>query len=743
MKKENDIKLLNEADDTYTSVANAPKPFNPSKPDLNFDDSTENQSADKTKLTKMALDKITQSLEVSDELQSILNQIKKLNTEEGSNEWKINEEGNTATLKNKNARIFKQNNNLCLSYNDKVELFNSVAELHSWLKSHNMPLPKGIQLHEAKGGFNILPDSPWYNILNNKTTADGMKIGDKTTWTKDDADELKLQNRKPVVKMGRTAYKNATQFMKQSELDPSKWHQTKTKEFPESINEENQLDKDMLWYLEYQDKNHESSLYLNQDWQESNLLTDNLDHAAVFPTRETAMQEVRIVYALHDTDAPFKPIQNSTLGECFGGEITTGTLGSAVTYTADKDKKEALDEETELKEVMGFPGTPFENVKYAKAVTRAKEYLKWLAGKDEYGRHNLALDPNHEEHEQQAIADYNKEMMTNAIYWDWDALFKKYLDPKTGRPLNKEEFRKYILDTVNPKYGIDINPDEDILTKNYVQDPNRPNLTKADFAVRSPHNTAQFKAFGDWYRANKYDSIGNPIWKKDLDAAKSEYQKTLNNPSSDSQTNITGIINNLSQLIDNNLPDDQVMNEIVKYKSKLSPTDFNLLVDQIVTAGKNGQLDLNDTMLMMLPYVKTSTQTESIFNKTKNTELKEDDSPADFATGPAPDNNNTTVNVSQDSPEAPESTNDTPDMGMNTPEGNSAPAASFGDINIGGGSGGYGPEEDIPAAPMLNEPEYQIIDVLVNDQDDTDVKVKVKNLDTGKIETKNLNEIDV
>ena len=88
MKKENDIKLLNEADDTYTSVANAPKPFNPSKPDLNFDDSTENNSVDKTKLTKMALDKITQSLEVSDELQSILNQIKKLNTEEGSNEWK-------------------------------------------------------------------------------------------------------------------------------------------------------------------------------------------------------------------------------------------------------------------------------------------------------------------------------------------------------------------------------------------------------------------------------------------------------------------------------------------------------------------------------------------------------------------------------------------------------------------------------------------------------------------------------
>lgn len=136
-----------EADGNFTSIVQSSKDLESQE---QTDVSVEKENiAKKEELTKAAIEKIKDTLSISDELQSILNKIKKLNDETGINEWKINEEDNTATLAGKNARIFKQNENLCLSYNNKIHIFKSVSELHDWLKENNLPLPKNISLHES------------------------------------------------------------------------------------------------------------------------------------------------------------------------------------------------------------------------------------------------------------------------------------------------------------------------------------------------------------------------------------------------------------------------------------------------------------------------------------------------------------------------------------------------------------------------------------------------------------------
>ena len=141
-----------------------------------------------------------------------------------------------------------------------------------------------------------------------------------------------------------------------------------------------------------------------------------------------------------------------------------------------------------------------------------------------------------------------------------------------------------------------------------------------------------------------------------------------------------------------------------------------------------------------------------IGTRLQDTLLTEDDTPADFATGPknnisVDDNQDsikiTSQNSSQSSSEAPETTDFENDIGMDTGMGNDSPTAEFGDINIGGGN--YGPDtgdEQAEIAPQ-NSPDYRIIDVLVNDNDDTDIIVKVQNTETGETETKHLYELDI
>lgn len=150
----NKIKLLKE-ENTFSSINTNEHDFDPSvvSSDVFNDENTpsisEEDEIKKNKLTKEVLDKINSSLKLNKEVQDILDEIREINNNNDYNNWIVNEEGNTATLASKNAKIFKQNLNLCLSHDNKIEVFKSVSELHNWLKEHNYPMPKNIQLHES------------------------------------------------------------------------------------------------------------------------------------------------------------------------------------------------------------------------------------------------------------------------------------------------------------------------------------------------------------------------------------------------------------------------------------------------------------------------------------------------------------------------------------------------------------------------------------------------------------------
>jgi len=167
---------LLEANGEFTSVVQTKDDFDPSQINSNVfadeekDEESEEDAAKKTELLNKAKDEIKKSLDTSESLKDILQQIQDLNKEDDGLRWVKNEEDNTARLNNKDAQIFIQNDRICLSYNNKIHLFNSVEELHDYLKKHGMPLPKGIKLHEAVFKEDEVPSSQ-----NEEITPDSQK----------------------------------------------------------------------------------------------------------------------------------------------------------------------------------------------------------------------------------------------------------------------------------------------------------------------------------------------------------------------------------------------------------------------------------------------------------------------------------------------------------------------------------------------------------------------------------------
>ena len=103
-----------------------------------------------------------------------------------------------------------------------------------------------------------------------------------------------------------------------------------------------------------------------------------------------------------------------------------------------------------------------------------------------------------------------------------------------------------------------------------------------------------------------------------------------------------------------------------------------------------------------------------------------DDSSSDMSTDTSSDLNSG-MNSNQD---------DTVDLGQDGSNEDSSP--SFGDLNIGG----YGPDNGNPEEDSMDmtipQEQYQIVDVLADKEDN--IRVKVKNLTSGKIEYKDLSE---
>lgn len=127
-------------------------------------------------------------------------------------------------------------------------------------------------------------------------------------------------------------------------------------------------------------------------------------------------------------------------------------------------------------------------------------------------------------------------------------------------------------------------------------------------------------------------------------------------------------------------------------------------------------------------------------NKIINRRLVEDDSPADFAAGSPISSDMNSSSVDTSTTTSTDTSTATPDIDLG---GSATPAApnGFGDVDIS--VGGYDPEGEGEegGAPAPNAPEYQIVDVLANTDNPTDIKVKLKNTETGEVEIKDISEI--
>ena len=184
--------VIVEANGKFTSVVKPTEEFDPNNLGASIDTEEDSPEAeekkeDRQKLLNQAKDALKQSLENSLELDEILQKIKELSKDTDYNEWQANKEGNTAILRSKDARIFKQNNNLCLSHAGKIELFHSVEELHKWLKENDYPLPKdNVIIHES---VEVKEDRNWVDLLN-KHKAEDKNDYTAAPSTKQDKDDF-------------------------------------------------------------------------------------------------------------------------------------------------------------------------------------------------------------------------------------------------------------------------------------------------------------------------------------------------------------------------------------------------------------------------------------------------------------------------------------------------------------------------------------------------------------------------
>lgn len=103
----------------------------------------------KEDLVAKAVAKLRQSIDIASDLDDIINEIIGYDNKQ-SNSWILNKDHCDLYLAKKNAHIFKQNNNLCLSHNGKIEVFKSVEELKKYLRDNEFPDVPAVKLYESK-----------------------------------------------------------------------------------------------------------------------------------------------------------------------------------------------------------------------------------------------------------------------------------------------------------------------------------------------------------------------------------------------------------------------------------------------------------------------------------------------------------------------------------------------------------------------------------------------------------------
>ncbi len=799
--------VIVEADGKFTSIMNAKEEFNPNDISSTFEiESEDNEEVKETKeqLLNKAKDALKQTLTNSKELNSILQRIQDLSKEDGFNTWELNKEKNAATLKSKNAQIFKQNNNLCLSHSGKIELFHSVPELREWLKDNNYPLPgNDIVIHES---VEVKESRNWVDLLNNyndKKKADIDKIYDRldtdtyNTYNKELTDFLTLQNQVQTTQDKLLGKKNkitsdlqALDFEEKRLIDQlgvdipvkrAKLIQDLSNTTDSVQKEKIQQSLDQLARDEDEISNRLNELRTNikkskdsssniiktkeigeLDWanQEADTIQKELDTFKNsddykkyhdLSTDAGKMKEFDKIQALlhkHDvnqarynklyntSDDQFaglgkavpkeilqaanhvKPVVNpnrsllkkeDSIEECGAGCVSAAALGPAVTYTASPKKKKQSKKEEELQEAFAslIPGdsTEFEGKR-----PLVNKFLTWFKrNKPAIESGKIKLPDNFEEIFDTIIEPTFMNNSSDSVSKDWNKIILNRLKPFAEKMAAAKNFP------------------EDVLLQNLITNPNEKICNALSQELNSKLPESEEYAFG------KVQLIpGKPllsISKKPNDVDNPNYMQRQNWQKAWYQAKVGGATD----------------------KSEVMVKTFNDLKNFV----KNSQINSEFTPeeLELIKKYNLQSKTEAIFesankypwlSKLLGQRLVEDDSPADFATGSPISSDmggaDTATSTTSSTTSTTTDTSVEPDIDFGGDTGGEA-NPGFGDINID--AGGYSPDEGNEEPALVpTAPEYKIIDVLLND-DDNDIKVKVQNQDTKETEIRNLEDIDV
>ena len=802
--------VIVEADGKFTSILNTKDEFNPNDISSVFEtEEVENEEQKETKeqLLNKAKDALKQTLTNSKELNNILQKIQDLSKETGFNTWELNKEKNTASLKSKNAMIFKQNNNLCLSHNGKIELFRSVPELHKWLKEKGYPLPgNDIVIHESVE-VKEEEDRNWLDLLNsynNKKKADLDKTLDKTydrldtdtynTYNKKLTDFLTLQNRVQNTqsrlldkKKKATGDLQALNFEEKRLIDQlgvsipaerAKLIQDLSNATDSVQKEKIQQSLDRLTKNEDEIKTRLNELRTNikkskdssgniiktkeigeLDWvnQEVDTIQKELDsfknsddYKKYYDLRANAdkmkeLDEIRALLHKHDVnqaqydklysntdDNQFaglgKPIpkeilqadknkkavtnpnrkflrKDTNVDECCGGAcVGTAALGPAVAYTATKKKNEEK-EDVNLQE--SFKSLiPNDNKLYSSKREVVNKFLTWYKrNKPSIESGEIKLPSDIEEQFDSIIEPTFLNNASDSVSRVWSKLIINRLTPVTQKlsavkKIPEEKALAALMD----------NPNQQIC-----------DLLSAELNSYIPND--------EEYNFGKVELVpGNSL--ADYTKDNPNYQQRKNWQKAYYQAKNDGKIDKIEVMI-------KTFNDLKKFikKPKINASQYTPEELELIQKYNLGNVKTESIIF-------ESAKNYPWLNKILGQRLTEDDSPADFATG-SPissdmDNSGTATSTSSTA----DTTSNSPDVDISSDLGGdiSNENPSFGDIDI---STGYSPDDNIEEAPVpINAPEYKIIDVLIND-DNNDIKVKVQDIDTKETKIKDLEDIDV
>lgn len=612
--------VIVEADGKFTSILNTKDEFNPNDISSVFETEeveSEEQKETKEQLLNKAKDALKQTLTNSKELNNILQKIQDLSKETGFNTWELNKEKNTASLKSKNAMIFKQNNNLCLSHNGKIELFRSVPELHKWLKEKGYPLPgNDIVIHESVE-VKEEEDRNWLDLLN-------------------DYNAKKKAEYTPVA-----SDKNSPDLLNQSLGKP----------IPKEI-----------------------------------LQADKNKKAVTNPNRKFLRKDTNV-------------------DECCGGAcVSTAALGPAVAYTATKKKNEEK-EDVNLQESFKslIPG---DNKLYSSKREVVNKFLTWYKrNRPSIESGEIKLPSDIEEQFDSIIEPTFLNNASDSVSRVWSKLIINRLTPvaqklSAAKKIPEEKVLAVLMD----------NPNQQIC-----------DLLSAELNSYIPND--------EEYNFGKVELVpGNSL--ADYTKDNPNYQQRKNWQKAYYQAKNSGKIDKTEVMI-------KTFNDLKKFikKPKIDASQYTPEELELIQKYNLGNIKTESIIF-------ESAKNYPWLNKILGQRLTEDDSPADFATG-SPissdmDNSGTATSTSSTA----DTTSNSPDVDISSDLGGdiSNENPGFGDINI---STGYSPDDNIEEAPVpINAPEYKIIDVLIND-DNNDIKVKLQDIDTKETKIKDLEDIDV